>query len=262
MTLLYRTIKYEVYPRKMGGNINELDLLCYKKSESSDAALFRKLFNSNEANSINKSLSALGDVISALILEQSFIPYRNNKLTTLMQDSLGGSAKSLMFVNISPSEYNLPETLTSLDNDCRVNWYDEIINIFSMNDMDPQGMMDSIGRIPKSLFLSSIKSKLNVLETTSISNVISEKYNQPYIFNNRIGPCILCLHLTLFLGYSGAWFHDLHPIFFNSFSAVLLHISLRLHLRCPIYWEFVQSPREHIAPKANGSKEQYLPRHL
>ncbi|KAG1685304.1 hypothetical protein GQR58_009154 [Nymphon striatum] len=66
------------------------------------------------------------------------------------------------------------------NNDCRVNWYNELINIFSTNDMDPQGMIDSIGRIPKTLFLSSIKSKLNVLETTSISNAISEKYSQPY----------------------------------------------------------------------------------
>lgn len=67
-----------------------------------------------EANSINKSLSALGDVISALALEQAHVPYRNNKLTQLMQDSLGGNAKTLMFLNISPSECNLDETLTSL----------------------------------------------------------------------------------------------------------------------------------------------------
>ncbi|TRY81922.1 hypothetical protein DNTS_013385 [Danionella cerebrum] len=67
-----------------------------------------------EANSINKSLSALGDVISALSLEQTHVPYRNNKLTQLMQDSLGGNAKTLMILNISPSDGTLDETLTSL----------------------------------------------------------------------------------------------------------------------------------------------------
>ncbi|XP_056312884.1 uncharacterized protein si:dkey-96l17.6 [Danio aesculapii] len=67
-----------------------------------------------EANSINKSLSALGDVISALSMEQPHVPYRNNKLTQLMQDSLGGNAKTLMILNISPSDCNLDETLTSL----------------------------------------------------------------------------------------------------------------------------------------------------
>ncbi|XP_057300384.1 early endosome antigen 1-like [Hydractinia symbiolongicarpus] len=73
-----------------------------------------------EAQSINKSLSALGDVISALSSEQSFIPYRNNKLTLLMQDSLGGNAKTLMFVNISPADYNADETVTSLTYASRV----------------------------------------------------------------------------------------------------------------------------------------------
>ncbi|XP_067376493.1 uncharacterized protein si:dkey-96l17.6 [Channa argus] len=67
-----------------------------------------------EANSINKSLSALGDVISALSAELPHVPYRNSKLTQVMQDSLGGNAKTLMIVNVSPSECNLDETLTSL----------------------------------------------------------------------------------------------------------------------------------------------------
>eukprot|EP00741_Cyanophora_paradoxa_P005575 tig00000911_g5405.t1 len=67
-----------------------------------------------EAQSINKSLSALGDVISALSNNEQFIPYRNHKLTMLMSDSLGGNAKTLMFVNISPADYNVDETQTAL----------------------------------------------------------------------------------------------------------------------------------------------------
>ncbi|EGZ09282.1 hypothetical protein PHYSODRAFT_525084 [Phytophthora sojae] len=73
-----------------------------------------------EAQAINKSLSALGDVISALSTNEKFIPYRNNKLTQLMQDSLGGNAKTLMFVNISPADYNQEETVTSLTYASRV----------------------------------------------------------------------------------------------------------------------------------------------
>ena len=46
--------------------------------------------------------------------------HRNSKLTMLMQDSLGGNAKTLMFVNISPAQYNLDETLTSLQYASRV----------------------------------------------------------------------------------------------------------------------------------------------
>ena len=65
-------------------------------------------------------MSALGDVISALCRGDKFIPYRNNKLTQLMQDSIGGNAKTLMFVNISPSDYNASETLSSLEYASRV----------------------------------------------------------------------------------------------------------------------------------------------
>ncbi|TVU16478.1 hypothetical protein EJB05_40046 [Eragrostis curvula] len=73
-----------------------------------------------EAQSINKSLSALADVIAALSSDGQHIPYRNHKLTMLMSDSLGGNAKTLMFVNVSPAESNLEETYNSLSYASRV----------------------------------------------------------------------------------------------------------------------------------------------
>jgi hypothetical protein len=48
-----------------------------------------------EAQAINKSLSALGNVISALATEQGHVPYRDHKLTMLMSDSIGGTAKTV-----------------------------------------------------------------------------------------------------------------------------------------------------------------------
>jgi len=67
-----------------------------------------------EAIEINKSLTALGDVIEALTKKQKSIPHRNHKLTQLLQDSLGGTAKTLMFVNCSPASSNADETVMSL----------------------------------------------------------------------------------------------------------------------------------------------------
>uniref|UniRef100_A0A5B6YKZ8 Putative kinesin-4-like n=1 Tax=Davidia involucrata TaxID=16924 RepID=A0A5B6YKZ8_DAVIN len=67
-----------------------------------------------EAQHINKSLSALGDVISSLSQKNSHVPYRNSKLTQLLQDSLGGQAKTLMFVHISPELDAIGETISTL----------------------------------------------------------------------------------------------------------------------------------------------------
>ena len=68
-----------------------------------------------EATKINLSLSALGNVISALVDgRQSHIPYRDSKLTRLLQDSLGGNTKTVMIAAISPADYNLDETLSTL----------------------------------------------------------------------------------------------------------------------------------------------------
>ncbi|KAI1726451.1 kinesin motor domain-containing protein [Ditylenchus destructor] len=68
-----------------------------------------------EATKINLSLSALGNVISALVDgKSSHVPYRDSKLTRLLQDSLGGNSKTVMVANIGPASYNYDETLGTL----------------------------------------------------------------------------------------------------------------------------------------------------
>ncbi|EFO18808.1 kinesin-like protein KIF3A [Loa loa] len=68
-----------------------------------------------EAARINLSLSSLGNVISALVDSKTIhIPYRNSKLTRLLQDSLGGNSKTVMFANIGPASYNYDETVSTL----------------------------------------------------------------------------------------------------------------------------------------------------
>lgn len=67
-----------------------------------------------ETLSINKSLTALMDVITNLSKKEGFIPYRNSKLTYYLQEYLGGKSKTLMMINISPCPYTFHSTLTTL----------------------------------------------------------------------------------------------------------------------------------------------------
>jgi len=68
-----------------------------------------------EAQNINKSLSALGDVIAARGAGVKHIPFRNSTLTQLLQDSLSANSKTLMFVCVSPVMYNVEESFCSLN---------------------------------------------------------------------------------------------------------------------------------------------------
>lgn len=67
-----------------------------------------------EAKAINKSLSALSNVIKALAEGKKHVPYRDSKLTRILQDSLGGSAKTCLILAASCSSYNMSETISTL----------------------------------------------------------------------------------------------------------------------------------------------------
>ncbi len=93
------------------GKLNLVDLAGSERQSKTGATGDRL----KEATKINLSLSALGNVISALIDGKSqHIPYRDSKLTRILQDSLGGNTKTVMCANAGPAEYNYDETISTL----------------------------------------------------------------------------------------------------------------------------------------------------
>ncbi|XP_028181536.1 kinesin-like protein KIN-14P [Glycine soja] len=92
------------------GNLHLVDLAGSERVDRSEVTGDRL----KEAQHINKSLSALGDVIFALAQKTSHVPYRNSKLTQLLQSSLGGQAKTLMLVQINSDLKSFSESLSTL----------------------------------------------------------------------------------------------------------------------------------------------------
>ncbi|KAM9841967.1 kinesin-like protein KIF3B [Aulostomus maculatus] len=93
------------------GKLNMVDLAGSER-QTKTGAKGRRL---KEATKINLSLSALGNVISALADGKStHVPYRDSKLTRLLQDSLGGNAKTVMIATVGPSHKNHDESLATL----------------------------------------------------------------------------------------------------------------------------------------------------
>ncbi|EMD39009.1 hypothetical protein CERSUDRAFT_133709 [Gelatoporia subvermispora B] len=106
------------------GSLNLVDLAGSERLEKSGAASDRDRLR--ETQNINRSLSALGDVIAALGEKgdgksDKHIPYRNSKLTYLLQNSLSGNSKTLMVLNLSPLATHLNESLCSLRFATKVN---------------------------------------------------------------------------------------------------------------------------------------------
>jgi len=98
-------------PHIRAGKLNLVDLAGSERQGKTGATGDRL----KEATKINLSLSALGNCISALVDGKSaHIPYRDSKLTRLLEDSLGGNTKTCMIATIGPADYNYDETLSTL----------------------------------------------------------------------------------------------------------------------------------------------------
>ena len=103
--------------QKLSGALNLVDLAGSERVGKSEVTGSRL----KETQAINKSLSALGDVIAALGTKEAHVPYRNSKLTFLLQNSLSGSGKALMLCNVGPSTSAASESLCTLRFASKVN---------------------------------------------------------------------------------------------------------------------------------------------
>ncbi|KAK9830576.1 hypothetical protein WJX81_000359 [Elliptochloris bilobata] len=115
LTLETRTAGAAGLDKLLHARLNLVDLAGSERQKASGAVGGRL----REASAINRSLSALGNVIQALVEQQksglrSHVPYRDSRLTYLLQDSLGGNSKTIMIANVSPAAGCLTETLSTL----------------------------------------------------------------------------------------------------------------------------------------------------
>ena len=100
---------------KTGATVSYMELQEWTHVHTTVSPLHMQGDRFDESTKINLSLSALGNVISALVDgRHSHVPYRDSQLTRMLQDSLGGNAKTVMVANIGPADYNYEETLITL----------------------------------------------------------------------------------------------------------------------------------------------------
>ncbi|KAJ8923592.1 hypothetical protein NQ315_010171 [Exocentrus adspersus] len=108
------------------GKLNLVDLAGSERASRTQATGERL----REASNINLSLSVLGNVISALVDGKStHIPYRNSKLTRLLQDSLGGNSKTAMIAMVSPADVDYEESMCTLRYAARVKYIKNCVKI-------------------------------------------------------------------------------------------------------------------------------------
>lgn len=133
-----------------------------------------------EGININAGLSALGNVISALgdpSKKVTHIPYRDSKLTRLLQDSLGGNAQTVMIACASPAEYNLTETINT------IKYANRARNIKNKVEKNEEWMTNDNPEFLKNMIIK-LKAELRALKTASISSLPTNGSSTPNDIDN------------------------------------------------------------------------------
>lgn len=153
--------------RKIKSKLNLIDLAGSEKVRKSEVSGT----NMEEAKKINLSLSALSKVICALSTAAKHIPYRDSKLTRLLQDSLGGNSKTNLIVNCSQMSFAIDETLSSLRFAQRAKLIKNTLKL--IKEVDLQSELKSV-----KLELNKTQSELKRLKNQSFSELSFLKDNE------------------------------------------------------------------------------------
>ena len=174
------------------GKLNLVDLAGSERQSKTQAEGQRL----KEATKINLSLSALGNVIAALASgKKGHIPYRDSKLTRLLQSSLGGNTKTVMCANIGPADYNFDETMSTLR---YANRAKNIKNKPKINE-DPKDAMlrefqEEIARLRAKLYGKPMASVEKAGSTAALMSVASEYKQQLSVSGSpQIMPVLLLI---------------------------------------------------------------------
>jgi kinesin family protein 5 len=157
--LLVEVIHSSDSGKKITSKLNLIDLAGSEKVMKSEVSGTTM----EEAKKINLSLSALGKVICALSTSARHVPYRDSKLTRLLQDSLGGNSKTTLIVNCSQTSISLEESLSSLRFAQRAKLIKNTLKL--VKEIDLESELKSV-----KLELSRTQSELKRLKNQSVSD--------------------------------------------------------------------------------------------
>ncbi|GAB5365241.1 hypothetical protein AAMO2058_001040400 [Amorphochlora amoebiformis] len=130
-----------------------------------------------EGIQINKGLFALSQVITALSEKKSHVPFRDSKITRLLEDSLGGNAKTVLIACISPADDNKEESLQTLRYASQVEFKNKPELNFSINDAKIKRYRLRIGELEKELDLKAAQREIKVYKELWVSTPTSSSPN-------------------------------------------------------------------------------------
>jgi len=146
------------------GKLNLVDLAGSENISRSGA----KDSRAREAGEINKSLVALGRVITALVDKLGHVPYRDSKLTRLLRDALGGKCRTLVIATVSPASHSVEETLSTLE--------------YAYRAKNIKNKPVTNGKTPKSVFMKELQNEIERLQSDLIA---TREKNGVYMSKNN-----------------------------------------------------------------------------